>query len=53
MYKTYLFLKKNKKDNKRIIAFLKKNKIFDLHVFVGEIGEKFPKKIYKKKKLIF
>ena len=51
MYKTYLFLKKNKKDNKRIIAFLKKNKIFDLHVFVGEIGQNFPKKIYTTKKI--
>ena len=51
MYKTYLFLKKNKKDNKRIIAFLKKKKIFDLHVFVGEIGQNFPKKIYTTKKI--
>ena len=51
MYKTYLFLKKNKKHNKKIINFLKKQKIFNLKVFVGKVGEKFPKKIISKNKI--
>tara|TARA_A100001011_G_scaffold400847_1_gene519805 strand:- start:6920 stop:7588 length:669 start_codon:yes stop_codon:yes gene_type:complete len=43
-----LILKKNKKYNKKIIKFLK-NFIYKLDVFYGEVGQKLPKKIKKKR----
>jgi len=48
MIKVALLLKKNKKQNKKIISFLRK-KTKSLNIFIGDVESKIPKKIFFKK----
>ena len=48
MTKVALLLKKNKKQNKKVISFLRK-KTKSLNIFIGNVGSKIPKKLFIKK----